>query len=141
MNVIDADEPTISEKDARTYARKVFRHYGIKRAKFDGGKLVVELRNGDHGYMWCERRQSTTWELVAMWKSHRAKWKWFVENWLWSLKAGDSIGVEVHLTAGVSSQEEPDIVYKPIIRPLRSRDLTSLAIELDILGRDVHAKH
>ena len=138
MNVIDA-EPTISVKDARTYARKVFKHYGIKKAKFDGGKLVVELRNGDHGYMWRER-QSTTWEPVTIGKSHKAKWKWFVENWFWSLKAGDSIGVVVHSNAGVSDQEEPDLDYKPIIRPLRSRDLTSLAIELDILGRDVHAK-
>lgn len=138
MNTVD-DEPKIPARDARTYARKVFRHYGIKSAKFDGGKLLVELRNGDHGYMW-RSQQSTTWEPVTVGKAHRAKWKWFVENWLWSLKFGDTLGID--LTGPSASHDFPkaDMCYKPIIRPLRSRDLTSLAIELDLLGRGAHAK-
>lgn len=142
MNAVD-DEPTISVKDARKYARKVLKHYGVRRTRFVDHNLVVELENGDYGPMYRER-QSTTWEPVTIGKSHRAKWKWFVENWLWSLNVGDSIGVDVHLSDRVpgqeESEEEPDMIYKPIIRPLRSRDLNSLAIELDILGRDVHAK-
>ena len=57
------------------------------------------------------------------------------------MKAGDSIGVDVHLCPRVvPGQEEPDMVYKPVIRPLMSRDLTSLSIELDILGKEMHAK-
>lgn len=138
MNAVDA-EPTISVKDARKYARKVLKHYGVKKTRFVDRHLVVELEDGDYGPMYREQR-STTWEPVTIGKSHRAKWKWFVENWLWSLKVGDSIGVDVHLTDRVPGQEEADMIFKPIIRPLRSRDLTSLAIELDILGRDVHAK-
>ena len=122
--------------------KNVFRHYGIKKAKFDGGKLVVELRNGDQGYMWCER-QSTTWEPVTIEKAHRAKWKWFVENWLWSLKFEDTLGIDLMPLASPSKSHDfpkADMCYKPIIRPLRSRDLTSLAIELDLLWRDVCAK-
>lgn len=133
-------EPTISVKDARKYARRVFKHFGVKRAKLANGIIKVELEDGSHGTMYREK-QSTTWEPVTIGKSHRAKWKWFVENWLWSLKAGDSIGVDVHLIDRVTREEEPDMVYKPVIRPLMSRDLTSLSIELDILGRGVHAKH
>lgn len=133
-------EPTISVKDARKYARKVLKHYGVRKTRFVDHHLVVELEDGDYGPMYREQR-STTWEPVTIGKAHRAKWKWFVENWLWSLKAGDSIGVDVHLTARVSGQEEPDMIYKPVIRPLMSRDLTSLSIELDILGRGVHVKH
>lgn len=132
--------PTISVEDARKYARKVLKHYGVRKTRFVDDHLEVELEDGDCGTM-CREQQSTTWEPVTVGKSHRAKWKWFVENWLWSLKAGDSIGVDVHPTTRVSGEVAPDIIYKPVIRPLMSRDLTSLAIELDILGRGVHVKH
>lgn len=138
MTAID-DEPKISARDARTYARKVLKHYGVRKTRFVDRHLVVELEDGDYGIMYREQ-QSTTWEPVTVGKAHRAKWKWFVENWLWSLKAGDTLGVDTHLTARVFGEEEPDMCYRPIIRPLRSRDLTSLAIELDLLWRDVHAK-
>ena len=133
-------KPTISVKDARKYARKVLKHYGVRKTRFVDHHLVVELEDGDYGTM-CREKQSTTWEQVTIGKSHRAKWKWFVENWLWSLKDGDTLGVDVHPTARVSGEEEPDMVYKPVIRPLISRDLTSLSIELDLLWRGMHVKH
>ena len=137
MNAMD-DEPAISVKDARKYARKVLKHYGVRKTRFVDHHLVVELEDGDYGPMYREQ-QSTTWEPVTIGKARRAKWKWFVENWLWSLKAGDTLGINSELSV-FNDFPESDMVYKPIIRPLRSRDLTSLAIELDILGRDVHAK-
>lgn len=137
MNAAD-DEPTISVKDARKYARKVLKHYGVRKTRFVDRHLEVELEDSDCGTMYRELR-STTWEPVTIGKAHRAKWKWFVENWLWSLKAGDTLGIDSE--SGKSHDfPEADMCYKPIIRPLRSRDLTSLSIELDILGRDVHAK-
>ena len=132
-------EPTISVKDARKYARKVLKHYGIRKTRFVDDHLVAELEDGDYGTMYREK-QSTTWEPVTIGKSHRAKWKWFVENWLWSLKFGDTLGIDLTGPSVSHDFPEADMCYKPIIRPLRSRDLTSLAIELDILGRDVHAK-
>lgn len=127
-------------EDARKYVRRVFKHFGVKRAKFANGTIEVELEDGSYGPM-VREQQSTTWELVTFGKAYRAKWKWFVENWLWSLKDGDTLGVDVHPTPSASGEEEFDMIYKPVIRPLMSRDLTSLSIELDLLWRGAHVKH
>ena len=35
----------------------------------------------------------------------------------------------------------PDIVYKPVIRPLANRDLYSLKIELDLLKEPKSSQH
>jgi len=127
-------------EDARKYVRRVFKHFGVKRAKFANDTIEVELEDGSHGLMTREQ-QSTTWETVAIGKAHRAKWKWFVENWLWSLKAGDTLGVDMHLSEEFSGDGGPDIVYKPVIRPLASRDLDSLKIELDLLKEPKSRQH
>jgi hypothetical protein len=132
-------KPTISVKDARKYARKVLKHYGVRKTRFVDRHLVVELEDGDYGPIYREQ-QSTTWEPVTIGKSHRAKWKWFVENWLWSLKVGDTLGIDSKLSV-FNDFPEADMCYKPIIMPLRSRDLTSLAIELDLLWRGAYTKH
>ena len=64
--------PTISVKDARKYARKVLKHYGVKKTRFVDCHLVAELEDGDYGPMYREQR-STTWEPVTIGKAHRAK--------------------------------------------------------------------
>ena len=58
-------KPTISVKDAREYVRRVFKHFGVKRAKFANGTIKVELDDGSHGHMTREQ-QSTTWEMVTV---------------------------------------------------------------------------